>query len=66
MTSIIPDVPALCCDVCGEMHYDQAFVYSLHLFGDHKSESGGVQGITMSSFEILPWKNIRRKASGDC
>ncbi len=66
MTSIITEVPALHCDVCGELNYDQVFVYSLHLFGDHDSENGGVEGIKMKSFELLPWTNIRRKASGDC
>lgn len=65
-TSIIPDVPALHCDVCGEMHYDQAFVYSLHLFGDHETERGGVEGIKMSSFDLLAWSNTRRKPSRDC
>ena len=65
-TSIIPDVPALHCDVCGEMYYDQAFVYSLHLFGEHGSENGGFQGIEVRSFDLLAQSNIRRKASSDC
>lgn len=65
-TSIIPDVPALHCDVCGEIHFDQAFVYSLHLFGDHSFKREGAEGIEMRTSDLLAWSNIRRKASGDC
>ena len=64
-TSIIPDAPALCCDFCGEMHYDQAFVYSLHLFSEHSPESSDFEGIKMGTFDLVAWSNIRRKASGD-
>ena len=65
-TSIISDVPAHYCDVCGEMVYDQAFIYSLHLLGQHGPENGGVEGIEMRSFDLLAQSIIRRKASGDC
>jgi hypothetical protein len=60
-TSIVPDVPAVQCDVCGLMYYDEAAIYNLHLLIDHGSKGVKNKSSRLKSADPPLWSATRRR-----
>ena len=59
-SSIVPDVPAVQCDVCGQLYYDEATIYNLHILIEHGSKSVKHKKTQLKLADPSIWSATRR------